>query len=66
MALEEIDEGLDVAEARADLRDAIEQVSSFAGTGGVFTMSTTNHLGMAPGSLAMIEIVDGNWTQIVQ
>jgi branched-chain amino acid transport system substrate-binding protein len=64
IALEQIDEGLDVAEARADLRDAIEQISGFAGTGGVFTMSTTNHLGMAPGSLAMIEIVDGVWTQI--
>jgi branched-chain amino acid transport system substrate-binding protein len=37
-------------------------ISNFAGTGGVFTMSPTDHLGMAPGSLAMIEIVDGEWT----
>jgi len=64
IALEQIEEGLDVAEARAAVRDAIEQITGFAGTGGVFTMSPTNHLGMAPGSLAMIEIVDGEWTQV--
>jgi branched-chain amino acid transport system substrate-binding protein len=64
IALEQIEEGLDVAEARAAVRDAIEQITGFAGTGGVFTMSPTNHLGMAPGSLAMIEIVNGEWTQV--
>ncbi|UCC60563.1 MAG: ABC transporter substrate-binding protein, partial [Dehalococcoidia bacterium] len=64
IALEQLDEGLDVAEARAAIRDAIEQITGFAGTGGVFNMSPTNHLGMVPGSLAMIEIVDGEWTQI--
>jgi len=62
MALEQMDEGLDITEARSAIRDGIEQITDFAGTGGVFTMSPTNHLGMAPGSLAMIEIVDGEWT----
>ena len=62
MALEQMDEGLDITEARTAIRDGIEQITDFAGTGGVFTMSPTNHLGMAPGSLAMIEIVDGEWT----
>jgi len=62
-ALEQIDEDLDTAEARAAIRDAIEEDTiAFAGTGGVFTMSATNHLGMAAGSLGMIEIVDGEWT----
>ncbi len=62
-ALEQIDEGLDTAAARAAIRDAIEQTTiNFAGTGGVFTMSPDNHLGMAPGSLGMIKIVDGEWT----
>jgi branched-chain amino acid transport system substrate-binding protein len=62
-ALEQIDEDLDTEEARAAIRDAIEEDTiDFAGTGGVFTMSATNHLGMAPGSLGMIEIVDGEWT----
>ena len=62
MALEEMDEGLTITEARAEIRDGIEQITDFAGTGGVFTMSPTDHLGMAPGSLAMIEIVNGEWT----
>lgn len=62
MALEDLEEGLSLAEARAAVRDSLEQVTNFAGTGGVFTMSPTDHLGMQPGSLAMIEIVDGEWT----
>jgi branched-chain amino acid transport system substrate-binding protein len=62
IALDNIQDGLDLAAARAEVRNEIEKVSSFAGTGGVFTMSPQNHLGMAPGSLALIEIVDGRWT----
>ena len=62
LAQEEIEEGLDTADAREAVRDQIEKISGFAGTGGVFTMSTTDHLGMAPGSLALIEIKDEEWT----
>ena len=62
LALEDLPDGLSVAEARADIRDSIENIEDFAGTGGIFTMSPTDHLGMAPGSLAMIVIVDGKWT----
>jgi branched-chain amino acid transport system substrate-binding protein len=62
IALEEMEEGLDIAEARAFIRDEIEQIEGFVGISGVFTMSPADHLGMMPGSLAMIEIVDGEWT----
>lgn len=62
MALEQMPEGLDTVEARAFIRDKIEQIENFVGTSGVFTMSPTDHLGMQPGSLALIEIVDGEWT----
>ncbi len=62
IALEDLDEGLSTAEARAQIRDNLENITEFAGTGGVFTMSADNHLGMAPGSLGMIKIVDGEWT----
>ena len=62
MALKEMDEGLTITEARAAIRDGIEQITDFAAISGVFTMSPTNHLGMEPGSLALIEIVDGEWT----
>jgi branched-chain amino acid transport system substrate-binding protein len=62
MALKNIPEGLDTAAARQAVRDGIEQIKDFAGISGVFTMSPTDHLGMQPGSLAMIKIVDGKWT----
>jgi branched-chain amino acid transport system substrate-binding protein len=65
MAIEASVETLDdlsLAQARAKIRDEIEEIEDFAGTGGVFTMSATDHLGMAEGSLALIEIVDGEWT----
>jgi branched-chain amino acid transport system substrate-binding protein len=52
-----------LAAARAAIRDSIEQITNFAGISGVFDMSPTDHLGMRPGSLAMIEIVNGKWTQ---
>jgi branched-chain amino acid transport system substrate-binding protein len=62
IALEQLEEGLTTEEARADIRAAIEQIENFAGTGGVFTLSPQDHLGMAAGSLAMIVIVDEEWT----
>jgi branched-chain amino acid transport system substrate-binding protein len=63
MALEEMDEDLSTADAREFIRDYIENdVEDWPGTGGVFTMSPTDHLGMAPGSLALIKIEEGEWT----
>jgi len=63
MALEEMDEDLSKADARAFIRDFIENdIDDWPGTGGVYTMSPEDHLGMAPGSLALIKIVDGEWT----
>ena len=63
MALEEMDEDLSTADARAFIRGFIENdIDAWPGTGGVYTMSPEDHLGMAPGSLALIKIVDGEWT----
>jgi len=61
-ALEDMDEDLSLADARAAIRDGLEQITDFVGISGIFTMSPTNHLGMQPGSLVMIKIVDGDWT----
>ena len=66
MALENLPEGLDTAAARQAIRNEIEQIHDFAGISGVFTMSPSNHLGMQSGSLALIEIVDGEWTWLQQ
>ena len=68
MALEDLDiedpyESADsLADARAEVRDSIEEITNFIGISGIFDMSADNHLGMRAGSLAMIEIVDGKWT----
>ncbi len=63
MALEEMDEDLSTADAREFIRNFIENdVEDWPGTGGVYTMSPTDHLGMGPGSLALIKIEDGEWT----
>lgn len=62
IALENVDAGSDIAQARAQLRDEIEKIENFVGTGGVFTVSAKDHLGMMPGSLAMFMIVNGAWT----
>jgi branched-chain amino acid transport system substrate-binding protein len=61
-ALENMDEGLSLADSRAAIRDGLENITDFVGISGVFTMSPEDHLGMQPGSLALIEIVDGTWT----
>ena len=46
----------------AGIRDAIEGITDFAGTGGVFNMSATDHNGLSEGAFVLIEIVDGEWT----
>lgn len=66
IALQNIPEGLDLASARQAVRDEIEKIQNFVGISGVFTMSATDHLGMQPGSLALIKIVDGKWTWLQQ
>jgi branched-chain amino acid transport system substrate-binding protein len=62
LALQKLPGGLDLAQSRANIRDEIEKVKDFVGISGVFTMSPQDHLGMRPGSLAVIKIVDGKWT----
>jgi len=63
-ALKNMDEDLTLAESRAAIRDGLEQTTDFVGISGIFTMSSTDHLGMQPGSLALIQIVDGAWTPV--
>jgi len=62
MALGKLDSGLDTAQARAQIRDLVEKTTDFVGVSGIFTMTPQDHLGMKPGSLAMIKIVNGKWT----
>jgi len=52
------------AEATASqLRDEIEKTSGLAGTAGIFNYSSTNHDGLSPEDLVMIEVVNSEWTE---
>ena len=63
-SLKGMPEGLNLSASRAAIRDGLEQTTDFIGISGIFTMSPTDHLGMQPGSLALIEIVNGAWTPV--
>ena len=47
----------------AQLRDEIEKTSGLAGTAGIFNYSSTNHNGLSPEDLVMIEVVNSEWTE---
>lgn len=46
---------------RAAIRAALESTKGLVGTGGVFTMSPTDHLGLDLGSFHMVEVRNGDW-----
>lgn len=46
---------------RTALRDALENVKDVAGAHGIFTMSSTDHLGLDQRAYVMVKIVNGAW-----
>ncbi len=44
------------------VRDEIEKTKGFVGTGGVVSMSPTDHLGLDLSAFRMLEIKGGDWT----
>lgn len=54
-----VDEGADVTSA--GIRGELE-TAQLTGISGVFHMSATDHLGLGPDALTLVEIVDGEWT----
>ncbi len=46
---------------RAKIRDEIERTKGFVGTGGVFNMSPTDHLGLDLSAFKMVEVRNGQW-----
>lgn len=44
------------------VRDEIEKTTHFVGTGGVFNMSATDHMGLGLDAFKMLEINNGDWT----
>jgi branched-chain amino acid transport system substrate-binding protein len=46
----------------AKVRDEIEKTTHFVGTGGVFNMSASDHMGLGLDAFKMLEIKNGDWT----
>ena len=46
------------------LRDEIERTKAYVGTGGVVTMSPSDHLGLDLSAFRLLEIMDGDWIMI--
>jgi branched-chain amino acid transport system substrate-binding protein len=48
-------------QARAKVRDELEKVRNFAGTGGIFNMSAEDHVGLDERSMVLVRIEGGTW-----
>ena len=49
---------------KAKVRDEIEKTSGYVGTGGLVSMSPTDHMGLSPSAFHIVEIRGGNWKLI--
>lgn len=46
---------------KAKIRDELENIKNFPGTGGIFNMSPQEHNGLGEGAFMMVQIKDGKW-----
>ena len=60
IALEAIDRANSTNKKK--VRNEIEKTTNFIGTGGVFNMSASDHMGLGLDAFKMLEIKNGNWT----
>ncbi len=49
---------------KAKVRDQIEATKGYIGTGGIVTMSPTDHMGLDLSAFRMLEIKNGDWTLV--
>lgn len=49
---------------KAKVRDALEATKGYVGTGGVVTMSATDHMGLDLSAFQMLEIRNGTWSVV--
>jgi len=52
---------LPLEQARVRIRDGLEQTRNFVGTGGIFTMSAEDHVGLDERSMVLVRIEGGKW-----
>ncbi|WP_045222915.1 ABC transporter substrate-binding protein [Desulfonatronum thioautotrophicum] len=48
------------------IRDNLQQISGFIGTGGIFEMSPEDHNGLDEKAFVMVRITDGDWELLVE
>jgi branched-chain amino acid transport system substrate-binding protein len=63
-ALEQLPEGLALAEQRVQFRDNIENTKSYVGVNGVFNLSATDHVGLSTKDVVLVRITGGEWTYL--
>lgn len=61
MAFSKVSPALALDDARARARDEIEKVKNFVGTGGIFSISPENHVGLDERSMVLVRIEGGAW-----
>jgi branched-chain amino acid transport system substrate-binding protein len=49
---------------KSRIRDEIEKTKGYIGTGGIVTMSPTDHMGLDLSAFRMLEIKNGDWTLV--
>ncbi|MGE5475581.1 MAG: ABC transporter substrate-binding protein [Bacteroidales bacterium] len=49
---------------KAKVRDELEKTSGYVGTGGLVSMSATDHMGLSPSAFHMVEIRKGDWVLV--
>jgi branched-chain amino acid transport system substrate-binding protein len=52
------------AETPAAIRDQLEKTSNFAGIGGIFTYSATDHAGLGKDAFVLVEIKNKDWALV--
>jgi branched-chain amino acid transport system substrate-binding protein len=51
---------------KAKVRDEIEKTKGYVGTGGIVTMSSTDHMGLDLSAFRILEIKSGDWTLVAE
>ena len=46
------------------MRDALESLKGYVGTGGIVNLSATDHMGLDLSAFRMLEIRKGDWTLV--
>lgn len=63
-SLETLPAGLSLDQQRTKVRDSLEGIKSFPGTGGIFNLSAQDHVGLDAKDVVLVRIADGKWVYL--